>query len=107
MQEVALGIFQAVLNSLCVIQSKCLIKKPPGDPDMAHIFKQYAKFNEDETDDLRVEFQLIATRLEVMGLHTAAGVVDHYVRELSPITDEAGKVSHRFSVLASEVLSRT
>jgi hypothetical protein len=107
MQEIALGSFQAVLNSLCVIQSKCHSKKPPGDPDMAHLFKQYAKFTEDETDDLRIEFQIIATRLEFMGLHTATGVVEHYVRELSPIKDGAGIVTHRFSVMASDVVSRT
>ncbi len=107
MQEIALGVFQSVLNSLCVIQSKCQTKKPPGDPDMAHVFKQYAKFTEDETDDLRSEFGIMATRLIFLGLRTSAGVIEHYVRELSPMKNEAGVVDYRFTVLASEVLSRT
>lgn len=107
MQQIALGTFQAVLNSLCVIQSKCNTKKPPGDPDMAVFFKQHAQFSEDETDDLRIDFQLIATRLETMGFPTAAGVVDHYVAELSPLMNSAGEITFRFKALAAEMLSRT
>ena len=107
MQEIMLGTFQSILNSLCVLDFKCRTQKPPGDPDMAHVFKQYAQFSADETDDLRTEFQLIATKLTYLGLHTAAGVVDHYVRELTPISNEKGVAGYRFTALASNVLART
>jgi hypothetical protein len=107
MQEVMLEQFRSALTALCVIQSKCHTQKPPGDPDMAHVFKQYAQFSEDQTDDLRIEFQLVATRLTCIGLHTAAGVVDHYVRELSPIVNEKGEITYRRKAMASDVLART
>lgn len=107
MQEIALGHLQSVLNALCIIQSKCHTRKPPGDPDMAHVFKQYAQFTEDETDDLRMELQLMATKLTILGLPTSAGVVEHYVRELSPLKNDSGSVSYRFTALASDVFSRT
>jgi hypothetical protein len=107
MQEIALQRFQSVMNELCVLQSKCRAKAPPGDPLAARMLGQQAQFNVDETDDLRVELQLTASRLAVLGLPTAAGVVDHYVRELTPIQDESGQIVHRFTALASDVLART
>jgi hypothetical protein len=107
MQEIGLANFQAVMNFLCTIQYKCQTKKPAGDPDAARWMGQSPKFNEQETDDLRIEFQLIATRLEVLGLRTAAKVVDHYVRDLTPLQDKSGAVVLKKTQVASEVLART
>lgn len=107
MQEIALAQFQAVMTFLCIVQVKCRMKQPLGDPEAARWIGQVAKFNEQETDDLRIEFQLIATRLEVLGLATAAKVVDRYVRDLAPIQDQSGSIVHRRTQVVSEVLSRT
>jgi hypothetical protein len=107
MQEIALSRFQSVMNSICVLQSKCHTKALPGDPLAAHMLGQQAQFNTDETDGLRIELQLIASRLAALGLLTSSEVVEHYVRELTPIQDEAGQITHRFTALASNVLART
>jgi hypothetical protein len=107
MHEVSLFHFQAVMNFICVMQHRCQTKNPPGNPLGAAMLGQVPRFNEQETDDLRIEFQLIATRLEFLGLPTSAKVVDNYVHDLTPLQDQSGAIVHRKTQAASEVLART
>jgi hypothetical protein len=105
MPEILLGTFQSVLNSPYVIEFKGRTKRPPGDAAMAHLMHQLAKFDEEETKDLSIEFQINAQRLVFLGLATSANVINRYVRELSPIETPSGPYER--SVTAEDVLSPT
>jgi hypothetical protein len=107
MQQVMLGAFHAVLNLLCVLESRARNKPRPGDPIAATWLGQEAKFDEDEVDSLRIDLQIIATRLDVVGLPASGKLVDRYVKELESIRDrQTGNIVCRMTQLTSEVIPR-